>query len=241
MIYLNMVYLYAAKFRDRRIYYIFFAFFSFTLATTASAGGISIGGTRLIYSADDKQSSISIRNVDASTTFLTQSWVEDSQGTNTSDFVVTPPIYVSAPGNENILRIVATRNDFVKDKETLYFFNVKAVPSVGKEERGNGSITIATVTRIKLFVRPEGLPLPREKAAGLLKFSRRGNRLQISNPTPYYMTLVNIKVSGHVLDNVMVPPQGAESVSLPVSAGKTLTFGSINDYGGTDIVQARVG
>lgn len=169
-----------------------------------------------------------------------QSWVEDSRGVKTSDFVITPPLYVSAPGNENILRIVATRNDFIKDKETLYYFNVKAVPSVGKSEQGNSSITIATVTRIKLFVRPGGLPLPREKAAGLLMFSRNGNRLQISNPSPYYMTLVNMKVSGHVLDDVMVSPQGTESVSLSVGAGKALTFGSINDYGGTDTVQAQI-
>ncbi|MEW6484582.1 MAG: fimbria/pilus periplasmic chaperone [Pseudomonadota bacterium] len=60
--------------------------------------------------------------------------MEDAEGKKTTDFIVTPPLYVSGPLNENILRVMYTGEPLPQDKETLYYFNAKAIPSVDKEK-----------------------------------------------------------------------------------------------------------
>ena len=40
----------------------------------ASAGGIVLGGTRLIYPIDAKQATLSVRNSSQETSYLVQSW-----------------------------------------------------------------------------------------------------------------------------------------------------------------------
>ncbi len=73
--------------------------------------------------------------------------------------------------------------------------NVKAIPSVDKSHiEGKNVLQLAILSRIKLFVRPANLPQTPEDAPTLLKFSRVGNHLKITNPSAYYLTLVNISV-----------------------------------------------
>ena len=51
------------------------ALFAMGMAGSASAGGIALGGTRVIYPQGDKQASLAIINSSTNTTFLIQSWV----------------------------------------------------------------------------------------------------------------------------------------------------------------------
>ena len=212
------------------------------LSFQALAGGIVLGGSRVIYPADAQQTTISVSNKSDTATYLIQSWVERVDGTRSSDFIVTPPLYTSAPGNENMLRIVSTSMQPVRDKESLYYLNVRTIPSVNKQEGGinRGTLVVATQMRIKLFVRPKDLAPLREKATSALIFARQGSHLVINNPTPYYLTLTDLKVGGHSLDSVMLAPQGSESVNLPASSGSNVTWTAINDYGGLDKGQSRV-
>ncbi|ELO86412.1 fimbrial chaperone protein FimC, partial [Salmonella enterica subsp. enterica serovar Enteritidis str. 76-2651] len=48
----------------------------------------------------------------------------------------------------------------------------------------------------------------------LLKFSRVGNHLKITNPSAYYLTLVNISVGAKKIDNVMIAPKKRHANSL---------------------------
>lgn len=156
------------------------------LSGSVSAGGISIGGTRVVYSADAAQTTLSVTNKSDASTYLIQSWVEKADGTKTSDFIVTPPLYTSTPGNENVLRIISGGVAHARDRETLYYFNVKAIPSVNKKavEDSPAGLVVATAMQIKLFVRPPGLKPARENAENNLEFTRKGERLVIHNPTP---------------------------------------------------------
>ncbi|KGT92816.1 hypothetical protein NG99_12775 [Erwinia typographi] len=212
------------------------------LSASVSAGGISLGGTRVVYPADAAQTTISVANQSDASTYLIQSWVEKADGTKTSDFIVTPPLYTSAPGNENVLRIISGGAPHARDRETLYYFNVKAIPSVNKKaaEGSPASLVVATVMQIKLFVRPPGLKPARQNAADNLAFTRKGEQLVIRNPTPYYLTLSGMKVGSQALTDVMVPPQGTGTISLPTGSGNTVTWQSINDYGGLDKGQSRI-
>lgn len=206
------------------------------MSVPAFADGITLGGSRIVYTADASHATISLKNNSETATYLIQSWIATPDGNKTRDLIVTPPLYTSAPGNENLLRIMATEVRPAKDKETLYYFHAKAIPSVAKkdlEENGKG-VVIATVAKIKLFVRPAGLKPVRTEAEKMLAFSRQGAQLRIHNPSPYYLTLTSIKAGAQPVADVMVPPGESVLTALPSGSGNTLTWNSVNDYGGLD-------
>jgi len=214
--------------------YIFFIFLSATyLASSAAmAGGITLGGTRIIYPADAKQINMAVRNTSEQSSFLVQSWVESADGKKTEDFMVTPPLYVSGPGHDNTLRLMYVGQPVMKDRESLYYFNSKAIPSLDKKEtEGKNVLMLAAVTRVKLFVRPDGLAPSVEKAPAELSFHYSSGQVKIVNPTPYYITLAQIKVGGHKLPDTMVSPKGSVSLSQLAAVGDVVTFRTINDFG----------
>lgn len=198
----------------------------------ANAGGITIGGTRVVYPAGQKQVSMSVRNTAEKASFMVQSWVEQPDGKKSQDFVVTPPVYVSGPGNENTLRIMYVGQPVRTDQETLYFFNTKAIPAMDKKDiEGKNILMLAATTRIKLFVRPAGLQPAVEKVPGMLTFHRTGSQLRIDNPTPYHVTLASMKSGGQSLPDAMVNPRSSLSLPLPSGAGSSVTYRTINDFG----------
>lgn len=208
-----------------------------TFPHVASAGGIVLGGTRLVYPIDAKQTTLSVRNSSSETSYLVQSWTEDAQGKKSMDFIVTPPLYVSNPGDQNILRVMYSGPPLPLDRETLFYFNAKAIPSIDKFQReGKNLLMLAAVTRIKIFVRPKGLSIPVNKASSLLKFKRSGNELRVNNPSPYHITLVKVSLDGRPVTDTMVGPFSTES--LPLSGNpRTLTYSTIDDYGSVSAQQ----
>lgn len=210
----------------------FLLFFTAFIPRAVLANGIVLAGTRMIYPADSKQVTQSIRNTSATSSFLVQSWMENSAGNKTSDFIMTPPLYVSNPGDENILRVMYSGPALAKDRETLYYFNAKSVPSVDKKAiEGRNVLMLAAVTRIKVFVRPDGLTPSSTEAPASLKFNRNGNIMRINNPTPYHITLINMKAGKTNLKDIMVAPMSEETVALPGGSGSTINFSTINDHG----------
>ncbi|MEG5552323.1 fimbria/pilus periplasmic chaperone [Enterobacter wuhouensis] len=198
----------------------------------AAAGGIILGGTRIIYPSGEKQTSLSVRNTSEHSRFLVQSWLENEKGDKTHDFVVTPPLFVSNSGNENSLRIMYTGQPSLTDRETLYYFNAKAIPAVDKNESAERNVLmLAAVTRIKLFVRPAGLTPSVDEAPSMLNFKREGNTVKIENPSPYYITLVNMKTGTTALKDTMISPKQTLSVAIPNNTSDTISYSIINDYG----------
>ncbi|WP_421512189.1 fimbria/pilus periplasmic chaperone [Enterobacter sp. JS8-1] len=205
----------------------------------ALAEGIVLGGTRLVYSLEAKQTTLSVRNSSKETSYLVQSWAENAHGNKSTDFIITPPLYVSNPGDQNMLRVIFNGPSLPQDRETLYYFNAKAIPSVDKSKmEGKNTLMLAAVTRIKMFVRPSGLEVPVEKAPSMLTFKRSGNQVQISNPSPYHITMVQVALDGRKVADTMVAPFSTESLSASGSP-RTLTFSTINDYGAVSAQQKQ--
>ncbi|HDR2398057.1 TPA: fimbria/pilus periplasmic chaperone [Enterobacter bugandensis] len=203
-----------------------------SLPLNADAGGVALGATRVIYPADAKQVSLAVTNSDKNQRFLIQSWVEDSGGKKTAEFVVTPPLFVSKPIGENTLRIMYVGGGLPRDRETVYWLNSKAIPAVERGSiQGKNVLQIAILSRIKLFVRPAGLPSKPSEAPGQLSFKRQGNALNVTNPSPYYVTLVNLTIGGQKLPYTMVSPKGNVTIALPTGATGPVTYQTINDYG----------
>lgn len=206
---------------------------AFLLLTSqaAHAGGIALGATRVIYSQGEKQATLPIINSTDNGTFLIQSWVSKPDDSKSPDFVLTPPLFVIHPKKENTLRIMYTGPKLPTDKESLFYLNVKAIPSVDKSQLKGNTLQIATQSVIKLFVRPKNLPTQAVNAPNSLTCSISGSNLIVKNPTPYYVTMVNLYVGGQKLHNTMVAPQNKAEIRIP--GGKTggVTFETVNDFG----------
>lgn len=199
---------------------------------TAQAGGIAPGATRIIYPESDSQTALSITNSDGHERYLIQAWVEDEKGKRVKDFIVTPPLFAAAPKSENNLRIVYTGAKLPEDREKVYWMNVKAIPAVNKEAlSGGNTLQLAVLSRMKLFMRPDGLPLSEAESAKKLAFQERAGELTIDNPTPYYQSLVNISVGSKKIANSMVAPFGHLALSLPAGISGSVHYQTINDYG----------
>ncbi|MNC37125.1 Chaperone protein FocC precursor [compost metagenome] len=130
------------------------------------------------------------------------------------------------------MRIVRAGN-LPDNKESLYWLNIKSIPSAPKKEN---TLQVAVKTRIKLIYRPEALKkeIP-EKLAGQLTWQKVGNQVQVTNPTNYYMNFNQITVGGKAVPEVtFVAPGSSARFNLPagVSSG-ALSFKLISDYGGT--------
>ncbi|WP_171034896.1 MULTISPECIES: fimbria/pilus periplasmic chaperone [Klebsiella] len=207
------------------------------LAATAgfsvqAEAGVSLGATRVIYPAGQKQVQLAVTNNDDKSTFLIQSWVENADGAKDGSFVITPPLFAMQGKKESTLRILdATSNQLPQDRETLFWLNVKAIPSMDKSKLSDNTLQLAIISRIKLYYRPANLPLPPDQAAEKLRFRRSAGSLTLINPTPYYLTVTELNAGTRVLKNALVPPKGEASVSLPSDAGSDITYRTINDYG----------
>ncbi|WP_454121759.1 type 1 fimbria chaperone FimC [Kosakonia sp. Marseille-Q7440] len=204
----------------------------FISSAVNAEGGISLGATRVIYPAEAKQTSLAVNNSDNKSRFLINSWVEDEQGQKIKTFAVTPPLFVSEPNSENTLRIIYVGPPLPGDRESLFWLNVKAIPSVEKESlAGKNVLHLAILSRIKLFVRPSTLTDPVQEAPEALSFALEGNTLKITNASSYYLSLVNMHINQRKVNNVMVAPKKSTQVALPSDARGDLTFQTVNDYG----------
>jgi len=199
----------------------------FVLSNNAVASGVALGATRVIYPGDAKQASINVTNSDLHDSFLVQSWVSDEKGNKVPTFVVTPPLFVLKPGKVNILRMMYNGPALPADKESVFYLNNKAIPSVDNKVPATNSLQIATQSVIKLFVRPAHLSMKPADAPAMLRCQTGGEKLTISNPSPYFVTLVNLTVAGKKLPNMMVPPKGSQTIN----AVGAVSYQTLNDYG----------
>lgn len=195
----------------------------------AAGGGVSLGATRLIYDQDKKNASMAVINSTTDKRYLINAWVEDIKGTKVDNILVTPPMFVSEAKSENSLRILNTDQNLPRDRETLFYLNVQSIPSVSRvEDESQNVLQLAILSRIKMMIRPNKLPIRVEDAVKMISVEAAPQGTLIKNPTPYYQTLVYIELDGKKNDTVMLEPFSEHLMKL---SGRTLKFKTINDYG----------
>ncbi len=210
------------------------------LASSAAQAGIVIGGTRVIYNGDKKETSVAIRNPEKSGVWLVQSWVENNDGTGKAPFIATPPLFRINAGEENMLRIVRTGGSLPEDRESVFWLNVKSIPGIDENTPQTNALQVVVKSRLKLFYRPAGLGGDPGTAYRQLTAARTGNQITLTNPTPYYVTLFTLKVNGQEIKEAdLVPPEGSAHFTLPSAAASTVTWQAINDYGGISQTESR--
>ncbi|WP_325831031.1 fimbria/pilus periplasmic chaperone [Enterobacter sichuanensis] len=192
---------------------------------------MALGATRVIYQQGTRQASINVTNSDPHDSFLVQSWVSDEKGNKVPSFVVTPPLFVLKPGKVNILRMIYNGPVLPEDKESVFYLNNKAIPSLGKAAPVGNSLQIATQSVIKLFVRPAHLTVKPAEAPGMLRCQSEGANVVIFNPSPYFVTLVNVTVAGKKQPNTMVPPKSSQTIKVTGTSVGAVSYQTLNDYG----------
>ncbi|HGK4757615.1 fimbria/pilus periplasmic chaperone [Enterobacter cloacae] len=210
------------------------------MSNSTLAGGIGLGATRVIYNESSSQASIHLNNSDTHERFLIQSWVTGTDGKKNNNFIVTPPLFAAPPKSENTLRIMYTGAPLPGDREVAYWLNVKSIPAVNPESvKGKNVLQLAVLTRIKLFMRPEGLPMSERESPEHLRFRQSAGHLTIDNPTPYYQSIVSLSVGGKSLPNTMVSPMDKVILDLPAGAAGAVKYQTVNDFGA--LTEARSG
>jgi len=205
---------------------------------------ISLSGTRLVFDEGRKEESVIVRNDGED--IVVQSWVESEQGADLP-FAITPPLVRVAAKQQQLLRVLFSGSNLPSDRESIFWLNVQEIPQSAGEEN---TLQLAVRQRIKVFYRPKGLPgtafaAPEQLEWRLLNTSG-GQQLQIKNPTPYYITLIDLVLYGakenKVAEARMLTP--GEVMTIPVnnvaSSKRRLQFGSINDYGGRDLFSVDI-
>ncbi|MEQ1305817.1 fimbria/pilus periplasmic chaperone [Acinetobacter bereziniae] len=204
---------------------------SFSYAEGKAIGGVSLGATRVIYPMEAKQVSLSVINHSKKDRYLINSWVENKKEEKVKNFLVTPPLFVAEPATENTLRIVSLVKDLPQDRESVFWLNVKSIPSVDKEVLAEKNILqLAVLSRIKLFVRPEKLKIAPEDAITKVKFVKTADGVEVDNQSPYHISFVNLVLNETKLDSVMAAP--FEKTKISKTSGNKLSYQTVNDYGG---------
>lgn len=217
------------------------------LWSASSVAGISLTATRLIVPETGGGSSIGVRSDNSSTKpFLIRAQVfRDVEGRDAQvPFVITPVLFRLEPGNHHQLRVMRKGGTLPQDKESLFYLRVAALPATSAPSQTalpapEGALTVATGNIIKLFHRPSGLSVSQKVAMGQLQFTIAGNQLNVSNPTPYYITLSSLQVNGKSVnirttrEQNMIAPYGYQRYANAPTSGN-VQWSAINDYGGRE-------
>ncbi|MEH5143181.1 molecular chaperone [Enterobacter cloacae] len=212
------------------------------MITFNANASIQISSTRIIYHADEKDVSAEINNPGKYPVLL-QSWIDsgnpDIKPENiATPFVLTPPLVRVNAGEGQTLRLVLVDHSISQEMESVYWLNVLEIPPVVDKKRNQ--IQVAFRSRIKIFYRPSALDDKGARLAGSqLIWRQQGKQILITNPTPYFVSLVAITFSSGskkvTVPADMVAPKTTKSFSLPdapaISTKSKVTVDYINDYG----------
>lgn len=218
-------------------------------AALAAQANVIIQGTRVIYPANEQEVTIKLTNPGQAPA-LVQTWIDDGNADARGEdpaipFVLTPPLFRMEADGEQVLRLVHTGEQMAKDRETLFYFNLLDIPPKPSAESGvENYLQFAIRSRLKLFYRPSGLTPARSEAEKAVRWLWAGGKLTADNPTPYYLTFVEVKAGGSALQEaVMIAPFSQAVMPLqpqPSAKPSTLRYGAMNDYGGVSSADAAV-
>lgn len=225
----------------------------FSLFSGAAYSAVTIEGTRIIFDGGKNEQVVRINNKDNTLPALIQVWADDGIEVNNINnpklpFVITPPITRIEPGKGQSIRVIYNGMTLPQDKESVYYFNVLEIPAETSESKNaTQRLDLAFKTRIKLFYRPESL---RKSTVtdylDKLKWSEvnvpgKGTGLKVENTSPFYISLIGIKIKINgreiTMKADMVAPMSSSVYTQDEDSQKLngniseFTYYILNDYG----------
>lgn len=207
---------------------------------TASANVVIIG-TRIIYPSDAKSINIQLQNSGTSPS-LVQAWVDEGDpnvapNKTKAPFVITPPMVRVDGKAGQILRLMFTGKSLPQDRESVFYFNLLDVPPKPKADdvKGKNYLQFAVRNRLKLFYRPTTIQMLISEAYKKVEWRiLNGERVEINNPTPYFITYNQARVGNRASADIpMISPFGKTTVVIPgVKANNKVVWQVVTDHGG---------
>lgn len=210
------------------------------LAAQSACAAVALDRTRVIFDGDNHSMSLNIRNDNPQLPYLAQAWIEDKDGNKIqSPIMALPPVQRLEPGAKSMVKLQLMPGAEAKmpqDRESLFYFNLREIPP--KSKKAN-VLQLALQTRVKLFYRPAALALKQGSAntpwQEKLTLTRHGDRYEVTNPTPYYVTLVAAGSSD--MKPLMLAPKSSEDLGVRAgSLGSQPKVAYINDWGGRPVL-----
>lgn len=219
-----------------------------TVASSASAS-VVLNGTRVIFPASANEKTLQFSN-EGQVPYAVQVWLDKGNANSTAatadaPFVATPPVFrINANGGQSV-RLIKTAADLPTDRESLFYLNFLQIPALQASSEQANRLLITTVSRLKVFYRPENLQGSPEKVGEHLTFKRElkdgKNQLRVENPTGYFAVIREARLSqdahtAALAEAVILAPYSVQSWPLPaqaqkLSVGSHITLTLVNDYG----------
>jgi len=222
------------------------------LLTPPAIASIAVGASRIIFTASDSSQSIDINNRSHNQPYLINVGISESLSAKSSNsvFLPTPALFRIEPDSANKIRIMKKSNSLPGDRESVFYLNILAIPTgkTGQENNDNkvgGTLQVATGNTLKLFHRPDNLPMTQKEAMGKLQLSRAGQSVKVSNPTPYFISLNKLTIDGKkipldvIKGTSMIAPFASNNYPVTAGQGKA-EWAAINDFGGVETFRATV-
>lgn len=210
------------------------AFVCTLLATGVAHAGIVIESTRYLYKEGSREITAQIENKD-DMPYLIKSWVEATKGQSPS-FMATPPLYRLEAKQQNTVRIFSTGQiNAPTDRESIFFFNVMAIPPSDDTYAKSNTIQLAVRHRMRLIFRPKALlSVSPNTEAKKLEWRKSGNKITLKNPTPffYYFNMVKIGDANISKDVSSIAPFSTKEIAIKEGNSSNITWKIVNDYGG---------
>lgn len=197
--------------------------------------------TRVIFNAGDKSTSLALINSPQQPA-LVQVWTDTGNPSSqpneeTTPVIALPPVFKMQPGELRSITLQLTDTSALpRDREALYWLNVYQIPPMTQTDaQAAQKVVLPLRIRMKLFIRPQGIGALRESDAEKLRVAYVGsqNQLQITNPTPWHITLAGISCEAGSASGIMIAPLATLSVPLPGHGApcSSVRYDAINDHG----------
>lgn len=211
------------------------------LSSMVASANVVIIGTRVIYPSDAKSVNIQLQNTSTSPS-LVQAWVDEGDpniapNKTKAPFLITPPMVRVEGKAGQTLRLMFTGKGLPQDRESLYYFNLLDVPPKPKadEVQGKNYLQFAVRNRLKLFYRPVGIKMTPSDAYRKVEWRiLGGDRVEINNNTPYFITYNQAKVNNRASADIdMIAPFNKITVRIPgAKSGDKVKWQIVTDHGG---------
>lgn len=225
-----------------------------SLQTNSAQAGVIIYGTRVIFPAEQQEVVVRLENK-GDRPSLVQTWLDtgdlnSTPATAQTPFTLSPPIFRMEPHQQQAVRLFYSGKPSPSDRESLYWLNVLEIPpSANNAEQNN--LELAFRTRLRVFLRPQALPYPVGSAPSKLEWklvdSGQGFALQVTNPTPYHISLTAVDLLSNgkrfskapntqANDSLLMPAGDVKRFVLPLLRNRPegapeVEFTTVTDFG----------
>lgn len=199
-----------------------------------------IDRSRYIYEEGRKNISFSVTN-QSDKTYGGQVWIDNAGAGDGVYMIMNPSFFKLGSKEKQVIRISRVDTPLPEDRESLFWINTQEIPPKPEATDNSGNVVaVAVNTRIKLIWRPSSLTAGRKNAEKNLSYRQQDGQTWLTNKTPYYFAIVDIKDNGK---SVRLGQQATEAVSriapysdIPLGtklSGK-ISIAAVNDNGGVE-------